>query len=463
MRLMSNAERVIGFLPHFIVGRINGTPLVRRLARGAFWTLTGALAAKVLTIPLSVILARAMGASHYGELGVITSSVDLFMVFAGFGLGLTANKHVAEYRQRDPERAGRILALSGAMAVATGFVFATVLFLLAPWLATHTLAAPQLANSLRIGCLLLFVAALNGAQNGALCGFEAFKSQAKIATITSLLNMPLVLTGYFIGSLNGALCGMVATGIVDCSLRAYALRSEARRAHIPIHYSRCTHELPVLWKFSVPAVLGGLMVAPVNWLCSAFLVNRPHGYTEMGIYNAASQWYGALLFLPTALGGALLPMLTERLGDRDVKSSSSLLSIMVRLNAVIVFPGAIVLSLASPYIMPMYGSAYSHAASTLVVVVFTAAVLAVQLPVGDVISASGKMWTGLAMNTGWALVTITCTWFLVRWGSLGLAAARLIAYLIHATWTCAFALRIIRHAQNDVPAYSNELSLAARE
>lgn len=421
------------------------------------------MAARALTLPLSVILARSMGPSHYGELGIITSSVDLFVVFAGFGLGLTANKHVAEYRLRDPERAGRIIGLSSVTAVASGFLFAGVLFFVAPWLATHKLAAPQLTNSLRIGCLMLFLAGLNGAQSGALFGFEAFKTLAQIQTCVSVLNLPLVLAGYFFGGLNGTLWAMVVVSVIDFTLRTYALRVEARRAGVSINYSHCMREAPILWRFSIPALLGGLMVAPVNWLCSMLLVNRPHGYAQMGIYNAASQWYNALLFLPSALGSALLPLLSERLGDRDAKSSSTVLSLMIRLNAAIVLPGAILLSLASPYIMRLYGSAYSHAASTLIVVLFTAALLAVQLPVGDVISASGKMWTGLVMNTGWAIVAITCTWFLVRFGALGLAAARLIAYLVHATWTFAFAIKLIRATSTEVPMFTNELSLAARD
>lgn len=452
---------LFALLPKSAAARLNRTPVVRRLARGAFWTLAGTLATRALTIPVSIILARSMGPSHYGELGIINSSVDLFTVFAGFGLGLTANKYIAEYRTKDPVRAGRIMVLSRATAVVTGLLCAIVLFFLAPWLASHTLAAPHLTSSLRIGCLILFFAALNGAQSGALYGFEAFKTTAQVQTLIGVLNVPLVIAGYFLAGLNGVLWSMVLTGIIGWAFRAYVLQVETRRAGVPIQYTHCMQELPILWQFSVPALLAGSMVAPVNWVCSTILVNRPNGYAEMGIYNAASQWYGALLFLPVALGSALLPLLSERLGDRDVKSSSKLLSVMLRLNAVIAFPGAVALSLASPYIMRMYGSAYSHAASTLVVVVFTAAALAVLMPVGDVISASGRMWTGLAMNTGWAVVAVTCTGLLAHWGSLGLATARLLAYIVHATWTFAFAYKIIRAAPTKSPSYAKDLAAAA--
>lgn len=442
-RSTNRSMNLFSLLPEPIAARLDRTPVVRRLVRGAFWTLTGSLAMRALSIPVSILLARYMGPSHYGELGIINSSIDLFMIFAGFGLGLTANKHTAEYRTKDPDRAGRILALSTATAIATGAVFAIVLYVLAPWLAIHSLAAPQLSRSLRIGSLLLFLSAINGAQSGALYGFEAFKASAQIQTLVGLANLPLVIAGYFMGGLNGVLWGMVGTRLLDYLIRAYVLRSHARRAGIAIRYSQCSRELGILWRFSLPALLAGSMVGPINWLCNTMLVRQPDGYREMGTYNAASAWYGAMIFLPVALGGALLPLLSERMGHNDTHSSAKILSTMLRLNAIIVVPGAIVLSLASSYIMRMYGSAYSHAAPTLVVVVFTAAIYAILMPVGDVISASGKMWAGLAMNAGWAIVVLAATSLLVHWGALGLATARLTAYIVHAAWTAAYAARII--------------------
>src|SRR5579883_204473 len=157
-------KQIFYFVSRPVQQWMSHNPLGRRLAHGAFWTLLGTVASRVLAIPVSVILARWMGPSHYGELGVINNSVDLFIVFAGFGLGLTATKHVAELRATDPERAGRILALSNVTAGFTATITAIVLYVAAPYLAAHTLNAPQLTGSLRIGAIILLLAAINGAQ-----------------------------------------------------------------------------------------------------------------------------------------------------------------------------------------------------------------------------------------------------------------------------------------------------------
>ena len=196
---MSLGNSVLRFLPKQIADRIIAVPFSRRLARGAFWVLAGAVAARVVRIPISVILARLMGPTNYGELGIVSGSIDLFATFAGFGLGLTATKYVAELKTRDPLRAGRILAASTIVAAVSGTIFAIALFALAPELAVRTLANPQLTGSLRIGALAMLFSAMNGAQMGALYGFEAFQIVAYLQAALGLLDLPLMLAGYFSG------------------------------------------------------------------------------------------------------------------------------------------------------------------------------------------------------------------------------------------------------------------------
>jgi len=186
------------------------------------------------------------------------------------------------------------------------------------------------------------------------------------------------------------------------------------------------------------------MVFPINWICAAILVNHPKGYVDMGIYSAANQWYGALLTLPTILGGALLPVLSDRFSHGDKVASGKILSAMMKLNAATLLPIVAGMTLTSHWIMRMYGSNYSDAWATLTAVVWTAAIMGIIQPVGDVIAASGRMWVGFLMNTGWAFVYIVSTILLVSWGSLGLASSRLIAYAVHAVWTGIFAYYVIR-------------------
>jgi len=448
---MSVGEFIFKLLPRPVVDRINAIPFARRIARGAFWVLVGAAAVRVLRVPISIILARYMGPTKFGELGIISGSIDLFGVFAGFGLGLTATKYIAEFRTRDPLRAGRILSVSSVVAAVGGAVFAIILYVVAPYLAAHTLSAPHLSVPLRIGALALFFSSMNGAQMGALYGFEAFQVTAKLQAILGLVDLPFMLGGYYLGGLNGVICGMVCSRFVSWMFSGAALREQARRHNIHVVLAHWRQELAILWRFSVPAALAGIMVMPVNWICSTLLVNQPNGYAEMGIYSAANQWYGTMLFIPTLLGNSLLPLLSDRMGESDGKSSGSILKTMMKLNGLIVIPFAVGLSVFSPWVMRMYGAGYGQAWLTLIVAVWTAAIMGIITPVGDVIAASGRMWLGLLTNAGWAAVFLSATLFLVHLGSLGLASSRLIAYVVHAIWTVVIAQLIIRSQHDKNP------------
>jgi O-antigen/teichoic acid export membrane protein len=424
--------------------RVQNSPIGYRLAKGVFWSMTGAVVSRALGFVATILVARVLGKTVYGEYGMISSTVGMFGVFAGFGLGLTATKFVAEFRQSDPVRAGRIIGLSGLFAILTSGIMALGLLLFAPWLAEHTINAPHLTKELRISALILFISGINGAQTGALSGFEAFKTVAYVNLFSGLISFPIVVCGVLFGGLTGAVWALAANCFFNWLLSHFALRKEACRFGIPLTIKDCFREWSVLWKFSLPALLAGALVGPVNWICSALLVNQPNGYGEMGIYNAANQWYVILMFLPGLFGGVVLPVLSERLGQKDKEQSIKLMALAIKLNAIVVLPLVLVACIASPYIMSLYGEGFRSGWPTLIVVLLTTGLLTVQTPVGQIMCASGNLWIGFLMNIGWAVVFTTGTIVLVHNGSLGLAMARAIGYLVHSISVFVFAIWIIR-------------------
>jgi len=444
MSLKNIAYTISPSLAHPFLKKIEVSDIGSRLARGVFWSITGTVISHGMMLCASVLIARILGKSVYGELGMVRSTVGMLGVFAGFGLGLTATKHVAEFRKSDPERTGRIIGLSGLVAMGTGGLMALFMLVFAPWLAENTINAPHLVGVLRIGGLILFANALNGAQTGALSGFEAYKTIAHVNLVVGLSSFPILVCGAYFWGLNGAVTGLVINLSFNWLLNHFALRREMLRNSVCFTINKCSRELQVLWGFSLPAVLASLMFGPVNWLCSAMLVNQPGGYAEMGIFNAANQWYGVLLFLPGMISSVLLPIFSDQLNQQNTKQAANMLLLGIKINALIVFPIVIVICLISPFIMSLYGPDFKSGWPTLVSVLLTAGIVAIQVPVTKIIHAYGQMWTAFAMNCGWALTFIICTYLLIDYGAFGLASARTITQIIHSSWTFAFAIWIIR-------------------
>lgn len=430
---------------HPFFKKIADSDVALRLARGVFWSIAGSVISRGLILCATVLVARMLGKTVYGELGIIQSTVGMFGVFAGFGLGLTATKFVAEFRQSDPVRAGRIIGLSTLFAMGSGGLMAIGLLIFAPWLAQHTINAPQLAGILRIGALVLFINALNGAQTGALSGFEAFKTIAHINLFVGLISFPILVCGAYFGGLTGAVWALVLNLCFNWLLNNLALQKEALRHRVPISFRDCSMQWPVLWRFSLPAALGRALVGPVDWACGAMLVNRPDGFAEMGLFNAANQWRIAILFIPGMLGQVLLPLLSNLNEKSSEHQYRKLLVFNVFLNAAIALVVVLPLMLLSRVIMSSYGPEFENGTSVLRVLAFSAVLAAVNYVVGQAIVSKGKMWIGFTFNSLWAIVLLITSWILLHkgYGALGLAYATFIAYVLHTVWQSIYFMSVI--------------------
>lgn len=453
--------------PPFVIrlkNRVLGSNLGARVARGSLWNLLAGGVSRSLALVGSIIIARILGKETFGELGILQSTLEMFGSFAAFGMGLTSIKYVAECRKSDPDKAGRILAMSSLVACISGGIGTVLLIGFSPLLATKALAAPHLSPLLQISAFSLLFGAINGAQIGGLVGFEAFKQIAQINLIAGLLTIAFRVTGTIGWGLEGAVYGMVAAQITGCAVNFVVLRGQAAKAAVSIRYRHCFRELSVLWRFSLPTVLGSLMLIPANWLCNAMLVNRPQGYQEMAVYNAANQWFFVLLFIPGLMGEAALPVLYDRVAARDHQSARKVFFASMKLNSVVILPLAL-LGLFSKHVMSFYGRDFANGWQTMVVMLATAGLQAIQLPAGYMITSSGRMWLVFLMNLGWAASFVLFYAVLVAWGSLGLALARFLGLCLHFSWTFAFALHSLRKVRQPGPQGTSmaEVQLAEEE
>jgi len=393
--------------------------------------MAGAVISRGLMLVASILVARMLGKTGFGELGMIQSTVGMFGVFAGFGLGLTATKHVAEFRRSDPERTGRIIGLSEMVAMATGGLMSISLFVFAPWLAAHTINAPHLAGVLRIGAVILFLSALNGAQTGALSGFEAFKTIAYVNLFVGLMSFPILVGGVYFGGLTGAVWALVLNLGINWLLNHLALRREARRFGIPFTFKACGREWPILWKFSLPAVLAGTIGGPVLWASNAILANRPDGYAEIGVYNAVLRFKQAPEMVLIMLMAPLLPMLSECFGKGDTRSYNKMLSNAFTLSFCIIVPVSLIQTAVPALTLLPYGREFQGHANVVQWLMLHAVLVGLFQPFGSVLASMNRMWFAVAYNVAWGIAFVALTLLLVpRYGAAGLAAASALAHLI---------------------------------
>lgn len=416
-----------------------GTPIVQRLAppgslrarfaKGSAWSLLGQVASYVLGIASAALVGRALGVSGYGELGMIQSTVGMFGLLAGMGLGVTNTKFVAELRTIDPERAGRIVGLSLVVSGLSGGLVCALAAGLAPLLATRTLANPTLALPLQIASTLLISESLIGALSGALAGFEAFREIALATSLRVLLTFPLIVAGSYVLGLEGAALGL-ATGAFLGLLFYLSLAVRVSRRHgCPPRFRALRSETRVLTSFSLPAYISGAMVTPMIWVARLILVRYPGGYEQMGIFQATWRFQDILSTLGATVGAALLPLLASREGSRSEGLARGNMVVSWALGFFIVAP-----LMAFPEIVGLlFGGGYAgrNLNVTMVLAMAVTNIVLYKQGLARVLTARALLWWGVLSNAVWAGTLLVCTWWLARYGAVGLAGAFLIAYGIN--------------------------------
>jgi O-antigen/teichoic acid export membrane protein len=306
------------------------------------------------------------------------------------------------------------------------------LLVLAPWLASHTLGAPAMTGLLRAGALLLLLGGINGAQTGALSGFEAFRTIARINLIAGLLAFPLTLAGAWFGGVTGSVWALVVNLAVNCVMNFAALRREASGAGVPLDYRHCLREWPILWSFSVPAVLCGAIAAPVTWAASAWLVNQPDGYAQMGIFNAVYRIRIVPEMMLNMLLAPLLPVLSETFGLGNEQGYRKAARSALAVSLMVTAPFAL-LQIAVPALTLLpYGHSYAGHAAVVQWSMVDLAIMGLFNPLmNQIVVSMNRMWLGFSYSIGFSIVYGALGYVLVlHQGAAGLAAAGILAHVI---------------------------------
>jgi len=417
--------------------------LHERVAHGAVWSFAGAVIAQGLNLLASIVTARLLGRTSFGQVGVVQSTVGMFSTLAGLALGMTATKFVAENRSADPARAGRILGLSWVVGGISSAILSIALFFASSVLAGSTLKEPAIAPLLRIAAVLVFLNGVNGIQIGALTGFEAFKAITHINSTRAFLSLPATIVAVRYGGTSGALWAMVIAATAACFLSQRELRLECRRSGIRVTLGE--FEWRILWEFSIPSCLGGLLVMPVSWAANTILVRQPHGYAEMGIFSAATQWRAAVAFLPGVLGQIALPLLSNLHGENEHRNYRSVLKWILLINASVSIAVAAPLVVFARSIMRWYGPGYEGGALVLALAAVVAILTSVNTALASLIISSGSMWVAFALNALWAAALLISSLILIpRYLATGLSIAYVLAYVAHTVSQSLYGLRRLR-------------------
>ena len=366
---------------------------------------------------------------YYGQFSVIQSILSVFVILSGPSLGFLATKYIAEHRHANPKRAAVILKLSNISALGLSLLMAAAMLVLSPYLSVTVLRTPELMPELCMSVIILLFTGVNGAQLGILSGFEAFSSVAWVNVFrggTTLLL--LTLGGYYYG-VRGAILGLAVVSILVCAVSNYLVSRTINKHKLPpVSKVDLLCELKLLLSFSLPNWLFS-MVASLSNMWTSLMLSRSHnGFSQMGVFSAANQFFLILNFIPMIIWQVALPMLSGVAGRRDfIKLRQSYRKLIV-INLIMILLLLCVFVPGAGAVMRWLGKDFAGQTPTLVATMVTALVYATANTSWQIMIILEKMWTSLLFVFIYGLVYMGTFVWLQDMGAYGLALARLIAY-----------------------------------
>jgi O-antigen/teichoic acid export membrane protein len=415
-----------------------------RVASGASWVLLGMGASQVAAALSSVVIARVLGKETFGEFGMVRNTILMFGALAGLGRGVTTNKFVAEFRERDPDRAGRILGLTIVLGLMSGVVVSVWVALAADYLALSTLHAGHLAPYIRICAPLLAMSVVNGVQMAAISGLEQFKAFAWLTALTVLTIAVASAVGAACWGIQGALYGTVVGAFINLLLLEAVGAPLRKRKNVPMTIRGMWQERGIILSFAIPSMFSGLVIGPITWAALRLLFIRSDGPGQTALFNAATQIRALALFVPGAIAQVVMPMFANLQASADAHRYQRAVGLSSLACLAAGLAVATPLMLASRQVMGLFGQGFSSGWLVLCLLCLAAVLQGTNTVIGEALAALSKMWWGFLLNCLWAAEFLVASWLLVQYGATGLGWAYLISYVLHTVQVWLFVLFAIR-------------------
>jgi O-antigen/teichoic acid export membrane protein len=376
---MNNSNKIL--LQNFKQRLLNS-----KFVSDSFWALLGNVLGRGLSLVAGIVVARFLGKEIYGEYGIIKNTIFSLAIFSTFGLGYTATKYVAEFKNKQPEYLNLILKYSRIITLIVSGLIALLLFAFAEPISDKILKAPHLYTSIRLVSVWVIIRSLTTTQIGIIAGFGQFKKMAKIEGIVGIITFILSVIFTYVWGLMGALFALLTAQIVNLILN-YRLVEKNKPANKAI--KKDPKFLKDIISFSTPVAMQEILYAAMGWTLHYLLIQFAN-YGELGLYSAAMQWNALILFIPGVLRNVILSHLSEN--TNNSKQHRKILNNTLIINFVSTFLPFLAVYIFTNFVISFYGESFVEMKSVLRVSVFATIFISLSNVYAQAYLSKGKSW-----------------------------------------------------------------------
>ncbi|MEG2263171.1 MAG: oligosaccharide flippase family protein [Acinetobacter sp.] len=415
--------------------------LLKRLAEAISFGIGGAIGSRALMLIAGMAVSRILNEEAYGQFSFLNTTVTTFVTLSGVGIGATLTRYVA-LEKDDSAKASKYIGTLRLICLAMSTIICLVLLVFVDPISIWINGDTQLSGYLRLTTIAILLSALSSIEQSILIGFENYKMSAvvQIVRCASYLIFSVLLSKAF--GINGAIVALILSHGIQYVIFLVANHKEYALRGIRPEISFSNEMKGAIVHFTIPAFISSFFISPTTWFTNSLLA-RCAGYVDTAVFSIAYQWMTLLIFIPSQMSN-VRPIYTELFAKRDFEKIKKLFLHITGASILLITPFAIIVMLASQYILGIYGDGYVHGYVTLCLMALAAIIFTVQSQIGSLIHAIGKMWLGFAANLLLSINMIGVFYLLKDQGSVGLAISYCVAYFIHCIFyyvACSYLLR----------------------
>lgn len=400
---------------------------IRILLSHSLWSFLGTFISRGLMFVTWVLVANILGKTINGEVGVLRSTINLFISFVGTGFGLTLTKYIVKYQNKSLEQTNKIISASIFYSIILGLVLSLLYYYFSPLIATELLKAPHLLFTIRISVILLFLSISNSVFLGFLQGFEKFKEISIINIIYGISLFVFVFFGAKTMGINGTFIGFILAMFISLFISLlYAYKTfKIEKLQFTFDFKS---ELPVLYSFTIPAIFSGLTVVPFKWILDTLMVREENGYNEMGLFTALFLLHTLLIMTANTLNAPLITIMSKEKKDNAIEKLNLILpwSLAVLVSTpILLFPELLGLLFNQEYLQD------KNFKWTIVLIIITTILVLYKNGMGRIMIVNNLMWFSFFSNLLWGLVLVSVFYFSPFKNAVSLSLAYAIAYFVN--------------------------------
>ena len=428
-----------------------------RLTRGGLWVFASQLIVQAMSVLVTVILARYLGATPkdsailLGKYFLFTTLAAVLAQLAALGLHVALPKMIAEVKAVRSGGLERVMANGLAVTLTSGVVISVGYLLLADTIALQIYGDAELATLLRLSAPAIAFAAVGVFALSVLQGLQRIREYSLLAIAFSILSVPItwvLVVHHRALLLPSGIVGAAIASIALTALQALGVLWVARRAardekaRLRVRPDR--DGARALLGLSTPVFLSTLVVrgALLYQTSVIFLVL---GDLLTGVWKITSAFYRILLFFPAALAIPMLPAMSELYARANPWERRRKVTELLRMTMVIALPASLLAGLGSLYMMDfLFGRTYVSNESVYTAFLLSTAAFfdSLTLVILGLLQASGRTRTAFGIDAFQATLLVILTFALITPG-LGLVGASGLGLVGAAVATLASACGVL--------------------